>query len=276
MPVRCLRPRRVERVWGRTDIGWPFEANDDARIGEIWFDDGDDAALLVKYLYTSERLSIQVHPDDQAARARGHSRGKDEAWLVLAAAPDAVIGIGLTEPVSRSELRAAATDGRLEALVDWRPVRAGDIYYSPGGTIHAIGAGIALIEIQQNIDLTYRLFDYGRARELHLDDGVAVAQPAAAVARSEPRLREPGREILAAGPAFTLERLRAPCRGMLKSSAGRPVSMVLLRGHGEIDGQRLEAGSVWVADDDAPLELADGGELLIAYPGPEIAGALLA
>ena len=149
MNSRRLEHRYEQRVWGRDMLPAWAEAQPlpGAPIGEIWFvEDGDvPAELLVKYLFTSERLSIQVHPDDVAACAIGLPRGKDEAWLVLEAAPDAVIGLGLKHEVSKDELRAAAVDGSIERLIDWRPVSAGDFFYSPAGTIHAIGPGLSLM-----------------------------------------------------------------------------------------------------------------------------------
>src|SRR6476661_6148361 len=152
----------VERIWGRHDLPAGFPTlGDGVPVGEIWFEPPAGASLLVKYLFTAERLSIQVHPDDAAARAKGYPRGKDEAWYILDAAPDARIGLGLTHDVSRDALRAAALDGSIEALLDWRPVSPGETLYLPPGTIHAIGGGIALVEIQQHLDLTYRLYDYG-------------------------------------------------------------------------------------------------------------------
>lgn len=171
--------RRVEKPWGRTTLPIPVEGHSEGeRIGEIWFTPGDDRPmpLLVKLLFTSERLSIQVHPDDEQARARGLSGGKTECWYVTAAEPEAVLGIGTREPLDGDRLRALALDGGIEAMMDWKPVRPGDFFVIPAGTVHAIGSGVSLIEIQQNSDVTYRLYDYGRPRELHLDDGVAVAR----------------------------------------------------------------------------------------------------
>ncbi|HST36403.1 MAG TPA: class I mannose-6-phosphate isomerase, partial [Allosphingosinicella sp.] len=207
MTAQPLRAVPVERVWGRRELppGFPRPPGDEP-IGEIWFETPAEAPLLVKYLFTSERLSIQVHPDDAAAQAKGYKRGKDEAWYVIDAAPDAVIGLGLTREISRDELRAAAADGSIEALLDWKPAKKGDVFYSPAGTIHAIGGGIALIEIQQNLDLTYRLYDYGRPRELHLDEAAAVARPEPWFPPSRREQIAPGRESLARGGAFTLER----------------------------------------------------------------------
>ena len=151
MTATMLRPRPVEKIWGRRDLpAWlgAFPQRG-APIGEVWFEDpsGRERALLIKYLFTSEKLSVQVHPDDRLARRQGHSRGKDEAWWVLSADEGATIGLGLTRPIGKQELRAAACDGSIAALLDWRPVAAGDCLYSPAGTVHAIGAGLALIEI---------------------------------------------------------------------------------------------------------------------------------
>jgi len=271
--ARRLSSRPVARVWGRAEVARQFpDYADSDPIGEIWFEDpaGAQAELLVKTLFTSERLSIQVHPGDDAARARGHKRGKDEAWYVLSADPGAVIGIGLREAVTRDRLRAAALDGGIEALLDWRPVAAGDVFYVPAGTIHAIGGGVSLVEVQQNVDLTYRLYDYGRPRALHLDDGIAVADskpysgpaPAYAVA--------PGREVLAAGPAFVLERWSSGTGGRLNATAERPVTLVPIRNGGTVAGQPLEPGDVWIADGPEPLCLAEESSLLAAYPGGKV------
>ena len=165
----------VEKPWGRTELPQPFPSTG-AKIGEVWFTAPEPAPLLAKYLFTSERLSIQVHPADAEAKARGLSNGKTECWYILDADPGAVLGLGLTRKVSKSELRSAALDGTIESLMHWRPASAGDFLFVPAGTIHAVGAGIALLEFQQNDGVTYRLYDYGRPRELHLDDAVAVAR----------------------------------------------------------------------------------------------------
>ncbi len=175
--ARTLLTKYVEKPWGVADLPPPFAAVD-ARIGEIWFEPPDGCPLLVKYLFTSERLSIQVHPDDAQARARGLAVGKEECWYVLAADPGAQLGIGTVEPLDRAALEEAARAGTLEQLVTWHDVRAGMFFHIPPGTVHAIGGGVTLIEIQQNSDVTYRLYDYGRPRSLHLEDGAAVANAA--------------------------------------------------------------------------------------------------
>ena len=196
-----LERRQVEKPWGREALPPPFGDTGGRRIGEIWFEGAGDLPLLAKYIFTSEKLSVQVHPDDAQARARGLPSGKSECWSILEAEPGAVLGLGLKEPTNGERLRAAALDGSIEALMEWVPVRPGDFYFVPAGTVHAIGAGIALLEFQQNSDVTYRLYDYGRPRALHLDDGVAVARP-------EPyrRQAEAAAPVLFAGPPFTLLR----------------------------------------------------------------------
>jgi mannose-6-phosphate isomerase len=259
--LRRLPRRHVERIWGRCDLAGPFAPPRGAGgepIGEIWFEDSADAALLVKYLFTAERLSIQVHPDDRAARALGHKRGKDEAWYVVAAEPGAAIGLGLTRKVSRDALREAALDGSIERLLDWRAVAAGDFFYSPAGTIHAIGGGVSLVEIQQNLDLTYRLYDYGRPRELHLAEAVAVADPGPWAAPFEPAEAAPGRTVLAAGGAFVLERWTRPRD--LAATVPEGTMLVPLAGD--------DAGSVWAAE--GRIELPGPVDLLAAYPGCEV------
>lgn len=173
-----LLPRIVEKPWGRTDLPPSFGGPSASPVGEVWFEhpDGRDLPLLVKYIFTSEKLSVQVHPNDDEARERGLPRGKNECWYILDAEPGATLGLGLRSEVSADELRVAAMNGSIEQLLDWRPVTPGDFFYVPAGTIHAIGAGITLLEVQQNSDVTYRLYDYGRPRELHLEDGIAVAK----------------------------------------------------------------------------------------------------
>jgi mannose-6-phosphate isomerase len=197
-----LERQYVEKPWGRTELPPMFAPPEGERIGEVWFTGAGDQPLLVKYLFTSERLSIQVHPDDKQARARGLPRGKAECWYILDADPGATLGLGLKRQVSGDELRAASLDGSIEALMDWRPVRAGDFFLVPPGTIHAIGGGISLLEFQQNSDVTYRLHDYGRPRELHLDDGIAVARLEPYPAGLAQHLSRADQRLLVDGPQF--------------------------------------------------------------------------
>jgi mannose-6-phosphate isomerase len=264
MPAVRLTTKSVEKPWGRTKL-WPgferFETG--APVGEIWYqdEDGTAAELLVKYLFTSEKLSVQVHPDDAQAQARGYARGKDEAWLILAAEPESTIALGPRQPLSDDQLRVAARDGTIVELLDWRPVAAGDFIYSPAGTIHAIGAGLTVIEIQQNLDLTYRLYDYGRPRELHLEDGAAVShlEPFA----PPPAPNAP--DLLAEGPKFVVERLRA---GSTARDFGETEAfLVPVSGGGSVDGRNFAPGECWRLTGSCTIEAEDGADLLLAYPG---------
>jgi mannose-6-phosphate isomerase len=267
MPATKLSTICIEKPWGRHTLWLGFEdapANGEP-VGEIWYqmpDGAPEPELLIKYLFTSQRLSIQVHPDDEAARATGHRRGKDEAWLILAAEPGATIALGTRHPVSREELRDAALDGSIETLMDWRSVKAGDVIYSPAGTIHAIGAGLTLIEVQQNVDLTYRLYDYGRPRELHLEEGIAVANPVPFVDSPAPEQTDDKREILVEGGKFVIERLLGTTERALPSAGW----IIPVTGGGEIDGQRVSAGECWHIEGKTRISLDSGSDILFAYP----------
>lgn len=265
-----LRARRVAKPWGRRDLPSPFARSrgGDEAIGEIVFQGPADwdPELLVKYLFTSERLSVQVHPDDEQARARGFPRGKDEAWIVCDAASEGEIGVGLTEPLSPARLRKSACDGSLENKVDWRRVAPGDAYYSPAGTIHAIGAGVGLVEVQQNVDVTYRLYDYGRDRELHLDEAVAVARTGLHPEKAAPRRAGRGRTLVVTGPALTVERVVAPAAGELAAERG-PLWIIPQAPGGRIGDVQMHPGEVWAVREVRPFDLRAGATWLVAYSG---------
>ena len=274
MPAIRLTTKRVEKPWGRHHLwpGFPDAAADAEPIGEVWFEvpgekDGTTGGpeLLIKYLFTSDRLSVQVHPSDKDAQARGYPRGKSEAWVVLDAEPHASIAIGTLQVMTKDELRASALDGSIQELLDWKAVKKDDSYYTPAGTIHAIGPGLTVIEVQQNVDLTYRLYDYGSARELHLDDGVAVSNPVPYVAPYKAHAIAEGREILADGPAFVMERWTKAGSGTLRGD-GRPMWLVPITGAGSIDGAKWQAGEAWMAEGESALTLDEGADLLVAYP----------
>lgn len=269
-----LKEYRVSKPWGRTDVPAVFgQTSDGEPLGEVWFqrENGGDDALLVKYLFTSERLSIQVHPDDEAAIEAGLKRGKDEAWLVLDAEPDAELGIATRQAVSDDVLRESAFDGSIVDLLDWRPAKVGEAYYSPAGTLHAIGPGLTLLEVQQNTDLTYRLYDYGRPRELHLDQGIAAARTDLSVEKSSARPVSEGRQVLVEGPKFTVEEWTAGDRS-LTASKQAPRWLIPLGGWITADGQALEQPSVWLAEGPASVQIGGEGKLLVAYEGPFAAG----
>jgi mannose-6-phosphate isomerase len=124
-----------------------------------------------------------------------------------------------------------------------------------------------LIEVQQNVDVTYRLYDYGRDREIQLDDGVAAAVPEPYRQPLQPYMLTPGREILADGPAFVLERWRAPGAGMLQVRPDKPLWLVGVSDGGRIDGQPITAGSAWLIDSAVELVADADSDILIGYPG---------
>jgi mannose-6-phosphate isomerase len=268
MPATKLTTIRVEKPWGRTKL-WPgFDNPDGAQTGEIWFEapKGTDPDLMVKYLFTSEKLSIQVHEDDASAHRAGHERGKDEAWVILDAESDSTIALGLHETVSSETLRAAALDGSIETLVDWKPVHSGDVIYSPARTIHAIGAGLTLIEVQQNVDLTYRLYDYGRDRELHLDKGIAVSDPKPFEIVDTGYVAAAGQKVLCEGGKFVMERWSWDGARTITMPDGVPGWLIPIAGGGTVDGARFNAGECWMVDGGAALTVDEGSDLLFAYP----------
>ena len=265
MAIRQLEGHAVEKVWGRRDVPAMFgDAGERAGpVGEIWF--ADDAApdLLVKYLFTSEKLSIQVHPDDALARAGGHRCGKEEAWYVLSAEPGAVIGAGFAAPLGPDDLRTAALDGSIEALMTWHPVQPGDFFHVPAGTVHAIGAGLSLVEIQQNVDLTYRLYDYGRPRPLQLDESIAAARAGPFVPAAI-RPAGPARDVLAASDKFTIERLTHGAQHDVAASAQTPAWLMPVAGGCMAGDQVLPPGTVWLADNAACVTLDPDAIMLVA------------
>ncbi|WP_376794578.1 type I phosphomannose isomerase catalytic subunit [Thermogemmatispora sp.] len=168
--------------------------------------------LLAKFIDAHQKLSVQVHPDDSyASQHEGGKLGKTECWYILAAEPGATIVHGFAAPTSRSAVAAAIEKVQLEQLLHEEVVQAGDVIFVPAGTVHAIGAGILLYELQEYSDITYRMYDYGRLtaegrpRELHVDRALAVA-------RYEPSARIKVRPVaLAAGPGYE-ERCLVACR----------------------------------------------------------------
>lgn len=137
---------------------------------------GGDYPLLVKVIQANESLSIQVHPDDEwAVKLEGQgNRGKTECWYILSAEPGAKLVYGIKEGFSNDVLAKAIVEKNLEQYLEMVEVKAGDFVFIPAGTVHAIGGGLRLMEVQQSCDLTYRLYDWGRDREVHIEKGLAV------------------------------------------------------------------------------------------------------
>lgn len=278
MPATKLTNHRVEKPWGRYDLAPLFDDQPAGApaVGEIWYDDPSSRPrdLLIKYLFTSERLSVQVHPDDAAAQARGFPRGKDEAWIILSAEPDSTIALGLTETMDKEAVRAAALDGSIEHKLCWKPVKAGEVIYSPAGTIHAIGAGLCVLEIQQNLDLTYRFYDYGSARQLHLDEAMAVSDFGPFAGNPPPRELSPGRIVYAEGQKFVLERWTVA--GRFTIAAGKATTWILpVEGRAVIDGNPIGLGDAVIVEETADIEIAPGSMIYVAYSGGRVIEGLL-
>jgi mannose-6-phosphate isomerase len=219
---RRLEPEYVPRPWG----------------SETWFRTGPDSPLLIKFLHTFDRLSVQVHPPDSYARTHENSCGKTEMWHIAGAEAGARVGVGLRERTTREGLLHAIRTGEIESGMNWIDVRPGDTVFVEAGNIHAIGAGVSLWEIQQNSDVTYRLYDYGRARELHLEKGLDVCS------------LEPynGRRALPIScECFHTEELRwtEPVR---TSAAPGEHFLIVLEGSGTIGSERFEANQVWFVE----------------------------
>lgn len=251
----------VDKPWGRDMLPPAFPAYT-SRIGEVWFEFPEQPHdLLIKHIFTSEKLSIQVHPNDRQAREHGYPRGKDECWFVTEAQDGATLGIGLSQTLKPSDLREAAMSGAIEDLMVWRPVKAGDFFYIPAGTIHAIGAGVSLVEVQQNVDVTYRLYDYGRPRELHLEDGITVANTQPYDEALHCNIPQTDYALLARGPYFDL----AFSPGLPQDLAEwGPSFLIPLSGYLECANTRVSAGECAYSDDPALWHAEPGTTLLIA------------
>lgn len=267
MPRR-LKTLVVEKPWGRTDIPSAFGDFGGRRIGEIWFahPDGDDiAATMIKFLFTSERLSIQVHPDDATAQRAGLRSGKDECWLVLDADDGAELGVGLTVPVGLQELRDAALDGSIVDRIDWRPAHTHDFIYNPAGTIHAIGGGLIIVEVQQNIDCTYRLYDYGRPRALHLDEGLAVADRKPVADPHDLRIDPAESRALVTGPHFHVTHLAGPIMDEIPLAGRDEMTFLPLSDGCRVAGETLKLGEAVLLEGPAMIDIARGARALLVW-----------
>lgn len=293
-----LVPLFQEKVWGRQNLT-PFYTNQSLiqRIGEVWFTfrdnqtksglalgdliranpkilgdtfdpaHPDQCPLLAKLLFTTERLSVQVHPRDDYAEKHHSSLGKTEAWYVVAAEPQGEVAVGFKEAITAERMEASARSGEIEALLDWRRVKAGDVIFVPAGTVHAIGAGVTICEIQQNSDITYRLYDYGRPRELHLEHGVKVSDLGPHHYHVEPLTLAPGREELVVCDYFRIEKLSITDSLALRGGAPYYMLLMCLKGSGQIAGQNYKAGTCFLvpAFSDAFKISGEGAEWILSY-----------
>jgi mannose-6-phosphate isomerase len=225
-----LLPTAFEKVWGSTHLE-PWFPNSEKKIGEFWFTE-PGCPLLIKFLFTTENLSVQVHPNDhQASQLEPGCRGKTEMWHILKADPGAKLAMGLKSALTPDRLRAACIDGSIMDHLRWLPAVPGDTWFIPAGTIHAIGAGITLAEIQQNSDVTYRLYDYGRPRELHLDKGLSVSD---VDSRPEP-----------AGNTVQSHYFHTDILRIDRPQTLGPGYLIITKGSGDLSGHAIHQGQVW-------------------------------
>ncbi|MEH2567879.1 class I mannose-6-phosphate isomerase [Bradyrhizobium sp. AZCC 2289] len=282
MAIEHASVQVVRKPWGIADLH-PWSSCDGSgdAIGELWFQRSDKnapvPALLLKLLFTSGPLSIQVHPDDAFARSIGLPNGKTEAWYILSATADARVAVGLKRHLTPEELRASIKDGSIANLTQWRPVAKGDIIFVPAGTIHAIGAGIVLAEIQQRSDATFRLFDYGRPRELHEDNAVAVSDAGPLQIQYSTQRLGPARTVLVANQHFVLEHVHLAAGSNWTLDANRETWILVIEGRARIGSTDATAGdAIFVEADRAGIEAGpDVMRALVAYPGPDHVVSLL-
>lgn len=251
-----LTPSLREKVWGRTRLS-PWFSDSAAPVGEAWYLTDQELPLLVKLIFTDERLSVQVHPED----GEDGPLGKTEMWHILEADPGATIALGFREPITRERLHQATRTGEVEQLVNWIPVRAGQTYFTPAHTVHAIGAGIVLCEIQQNSDVTYRLWDYGRPRELHVEQAVPICDLAVHPGAVTPQSLGGGRESLVCCPYFVTESLTLPAGGEYRPDPQNSHLLICLEGTASIGDSTCRPGEVWLLppDGDPPLIRTQSG-----------------
>lgn len=260
-----LSRKFVEKVWGVDRLPLEFGTSHEARIGEVWFEPPAQLPeLLAKYIFTSERLSVQNHPNDEQARAMGlGSSGKSECWIILDSEPDAEIAVGFTRELGIEEVRKAALDGSIVNLLAWHKVSQGDVFYIPPGTVHAIGGGVNLVEIQQNSDITFRLYDYSRPRPLHLDEALAAAITTPYPAHLCSRLEDSGR-VLVDGEHFTLLCVRTSDTPRIDAS-GAALALPFT-GAPSVDGRALALGECVLIEDVADARFSGSGIVLLAQP----------
>lgn len=271
----------VSKPWGSTDLRpWNARHGGGAAIGEIWFQriaSAPDCALLLKLLFTTEPLSIQVHPDDAFARSIGLAHGKSEAWYILSATADARVALGLKRPLTRSQLRGSIDDGSIAQLIQWRSVAIGDAIFVSPGTIHAIGAGLVLVEVQQRSDATFRLFDYGRQRQLHADKAVAAASAEQAGYQAPPRQLSSERTLLSANPHFVFERFELSPASDWELLATTETWLFVFDGHARVGSMDVGISeAIFLEAEITRIQVrSDGLKCVVAYVGSDAVPELL-
>lgn len=282
MTIEHARASALPKPWGVFDLRpWSNAGNEGGTIGEIWYErsgrEPTDSALLLKILFTNQPLSIQVHPDDAFAHSIGLPRGKTEGWYVLRAAPEAKIALGLNQRLTQEQLRAAVDDGSISNLVVWHAVSCGDAIFVPAGTIHAIGAGLVIAEIQQRSDATFRFFDHGRQRALHVENAVAAADAGPAHVQGHPVRLTDERTLLISSSYFVLERIELPPDSTWYLDGKRETWFLVLNGHAHTKSFAMTTGNaLFMQSDNVRLRAGPTGLVgLVAYTGEDPVSILL-
>jgi mannose-6-phosphate isomerase len=277
LTIEHARARALPKPWGIVDLlPWSEARQDGHPIGEIWFERPDATArvpsLLLKLLFTSQPLSIQVHPDDAYAHSIGLPHGKTEAWYVLHADPDSKIALGLKEPITSQQLREAIDNGSILDRVRWQSVSSGETIVVPAGTIHAIGAGVVIAEIQQRSDATFRLFDFGRGRQLHIENALAVATPGPTDVLVTPTQLSKTRTLLVSNAHFSFERIDLAPDSTWSLEARHETWLLVVSGGARVDGFSVTIGdAVFAQSDHVTIRVGSNGLAgLVAYTGPPV------
>lgn len=276
-----LLPEFHERVWGTRDLSayYPSHQIGSQPIGEVWLTgEGCRVAngnftgrtlgeladefgeqlngtlardrrfpLLIKLLFPKEKLSVQVHPDDEGAKRAGLPCGKTECWYVLGADPGAQVALGLKPGTQRAQVERSIRENNMEELLNWVDLSPGDMIYVDAGTVHAIGANCVMLETQQNSDTTYRLYDYGRPRELHIERGLDAMKEVTRAGKVKSRGGN-GRVVLVSSSCFEVDKMLLKEEKTLSTSGKddctSPHCIVGLRGCGIIECEGFPAITV--------------------------------
>jgi mannose-6-phosphate isomerase len=306
-PMRQLYPLLMTplldpRPWGRLDLRPIYEAPCKEKIGESWLT-GDNCVvqngglagqslselasrfqreligeapptadrfpLLMKFLFPQEKLSVQVHPDDDDARAIGEPWGKTECWYVVHAQLGAELGLGLREGATRAEFERAIQANRAEELLNWIQVSAGDMIYVAGGTVHTLGPGSIIVETQQQSDTTFRLYDYGRPRELHLEHGLRVIKETVASGKVRPQpVTKFGRngnrrQPLVASQYFVVEKFDLDAGQEFEPAGAKSSAQIMVATDGTADVTTADCDPVTLRKGDAVVVPASLGSFRV-------------
>jgi len=272
-PIR-LKGIDKETIWGGNKINSSFGGATDKKIGERWIlsaRENDDCEILngkfkgmtltgylertvpdllpfpmlIKFIDAHDRLSVQVHPDDLTAKQFGDDTvGKTEMWHILDAEEGATIVYGVKHGIDRAALRLAVSEGRVESVLNYLPVKAGDTFFIPAGLVHAIGKGILLAEVQQNSDTTYRFYDYGRLdasgnpRQLHVEKAIGAYKPTDEVAPECPTDKNAPCDALVSCEYFNVRRCEIKGSKCISLDGVAFCSVVCIKGNAilEYDG----------------------------------------